>query len=143
MTRIGLTALLAAATLMACDGDRKIDADGTLDSAGSTIERGAETVGGKLDTAFQAMKRKLNEAQVESALQQFRGLEKVRLELAEDSSATLTGVVATDADKRRAEEFASQMRDVKQVTNAIGVISGSGDAGGATSADTSSAARRP
>jgi osmotically-inducible protein OsmY len=126
MIRIGFVALASAALLAACDGDRKIDTDRALDSAGSTIERGAETVGGKLDTAFQAMKRKLNEAGVQSALQHFRGLDQVRVDLDDDSTATLTGVVATDEDKRRAEELASQMRDVKRVTNAIGVISGSG-----------------
>ncbi len=128
---ISVAALLLGLALTACNSDRKID-DGTLDSAGSTLQRGAEAVGGKLDTAFRSMKHKLNEAEVQNSLRQFRGLEKVDVALSDDSVATLTGVVASDADRRRAESLAAQMRDVRTVSNAIGVVADSSASGADT-----------
>jgi osmotically-inducible protein OsmY len=96
---------------------------GTFDSAGSTIERGAAKVGDKLDTAIQTMKRKVDEAQLESALEQFRGLEHVSASLSDDSVLTLTGAVASEADRRRAVELGKQLRGVRTVSNAIGIDS--------------------
>lgn len=122
MSRIqNMLAVALLTVVLASCGNNRGGAGHTLDSAGSTIERGAEQVGGKLDTAFRAVRRKVIEAQLQSAIQQFRGLEHVSLALSEDSIATLTGAVASDSDRHRAVLFASQLQGVRAVSNAIGI----------------------
>jgi hypothetical protein len=123
MNRI-ILALVLAAGLCSCDNARDAGSK-TLDSVGTTLEKGLEKGADKVEegigTAVTSLKKGTREVEIEAVLGRIRGLEKVDVTVTDSSAVTLSGVVATEADKARAADIASSIKGVGQVTNNIAV----------------------
>jgi osmotically-inducible protein OsmY len=90
-----------------------------LDSVGNKLERGAKTIGEKLDTAMSGLKTNLNEAQIQMALHQIKGMDSIRVDLSRDGKVTLSGSVPTEEKRMDAERIVQEIKGVSGVNNQL------------------------
>ena len=112
---------VCAVALAACDAENDGNAGTTLDTVGSKIEQGAETIGEKLDTAVSGIRAELDEGKIERMLHNIQGLENVEVDLSTGGDVTLIGSAPSDERRMEAERIVRQMEGVSSVVNAIKV----------------------
>ncbi len=122
-SRASLILVFAVAIVLAagCDRSDTEQVETTLDSTGATIERGVEKVGDKIDTAVTGIRTALDESQIQGVLDELKGMENVEAELQSNGDVTLVGSVATEGDRRMAEEVVRKAKGVRDVVNALKV----------------------
>jgi hypothetical protein len=118
--RLALSLLLVGITAVGCDRKGQ-QGSTTLDSVGSKIERGADKVGEKLDTAVSGIRTALNEADIQRMLHRMNGMDSVDVELTSGGDATLKGSVPSEEKRTEAERIVREIKGVHSVTNALSV----------------------
>ena len=109
-----LVMMTAAAMIAGCENDARDGADG--DST-SRFERGVERVGEKIESAAKDVGVEVRESRIQMVIDNIRGMDSVQAELTTETSVTLIGSVASDEDRRRAEELVRSIEGVETVQN--------------------------
>jgi osmotically-inducible protein OsmY len=98
-----------------------IDGRVRLDSVGNRLQEGARTIGEKLDTAMSGLKTNMDEAQIQMALHQIKGMDSIRVDLSRDGNVTLSGSVPTESKRMDAERIVQEIKGVSGVNNQLHV----------------------